>query len=332
MSRRPGATLARTFNILGMLLLLFPPDAVLFAQPSPQASLSPTEARKLAALMCGQLPNVGTILEYVRGESPRGTAPAPPQEPIVTDDVYDALVRLGPYSVPCLTDRLLDTRWMPDPREEPLLGVPRVGDVAYMILADKGEPDFFPQLTHKKPDELRMDDYFSWPSVGDRRKQLQNAVRAWIAKHPDCCGAIPTLRKTARSHVISRMSTANFGKALAGFSSLRPGMSTAEVLQIAGKPDAVDPGGSDPDHWHTNLLGVCANNHNENLAYIYLTERWTDEIARRDPLRDRYVILFFSAEGKFTRMFSNIVEIPPAFPRNQVTWETLMWGVPKTTK
>ncbi|MGP8092931.1 MAG: hypothetical protein ACLP72_06360 [Candidatus Sulfotelmatobacter sp.] len=326
------ATPVRTLNISGMLLLWLSLDVALFAQPSPQAGLSPAEATKLAEFMCGQLPNVGTILDYVRIEKP-GTTPAlAPQEPIVLDDVYDALLRLGPHSVSCLTDRLLDTRWMPDPREEPLLGVPLVGDVAYMILTDKGVPDFFPQLTHKKPNELRMDDYFLWPSVGDHRKRLQNAVRAWLVKHPGCCGTIPTLRKTAPSQVKFRMSAADLGNARIRFSRLRPGMSPAEVLQIAGKPDAVDPGDSTPEHWRINLLGYCANDHNENLAYIYFTERWADEIARRDPLRDRYVILFFSAEGKFTRMFSNIADIPRIFPQNRATWERLMWGMPKATK
>jgi hypothetical protein len=60
--------------------------------------------------------------------------------------------------------------------------------------------------------------------------------------------------------------------------------------------------------------------------------RWTDDIVRRDPLRDQYVILFFSAEGKFTRMFSNIADIPPIFPRSEASWHRLMWGEPKLKK
>src|SRR5271157_6476633 len=148
--------------------------AILFAQPAPRAELGPTEGRNLAELMCRQLPNVGTILENVVIQGPSTVPPPPPQEPQITDDVYDALVQLGPYSVPCLTDRLLDTHWTLDPRSEPLLGAPLVGDVAYMILGDKGVPDFLPRLTRKKPDQLRMDDYFLWPSVGGHRKRLQN--------------------------------------------------------------------------------------------------------------------------------------------------------------
>ncbi len=283
--------------------------------------------------MCRQLPNVGTILETVRLPAPSGAPEPKPQEPTVIDDVYDALLRLGPYSLPCLTDRLLDTRWMPDPRSEPLLGVPVVGDVAYMILADKGVHDVLPDLIRKKPGELRMDDYFLWPSVGDHRHRLERAVRAWLAKHPDCCGSPPTLRTTAPLRLKSRMSTTDMERARTEFARLRPGMSPAEVLRLKGKPDAIDSGNDDdPNRWHISLLGLCANDHNENLAYIYFTERWADEIARRDPLRDRYVIVFFSAEGKLTRMFSNVAAIPPIFPSTEATWQRLMWGEPVKKK
>ena len=103
-------------------------------------------------------------------------------------------------------------------------------------------------------------------------------------------------------------------------------MTSDEILRIAGNPDAIDAGGDAPDHYRVNLLGLCANNHNENMAYIYFVERWVNEIARRDPLHDRYVILYFSGESKFTRMFSNIADIPPVFPRSVASWQQLMWG------
>jgi len=75
-----------------------------------------------------------------------------------------------------------------------------------------------------------------------------------------------------------------------------------------------------------NLIGACAGDHNENLAYIHFTERWAEHIGWRDPLRDRYVMLSFSAEGKFTRMFSNVADILPIFPSNQAAWMRLMRG------
>jgi hypothetical protein len=300
----------------------------LFAQATAQPKLDATQAKDLAELMCRQLPNVGTILETIRIDAPGGPPAPPPQEPMVTDDVYDALLQLGPYSVNCLTDELLNSRWMPDPRAEPLLGAPMVGDVAYMILADKGVPDVLPRLAHKQPNELRMDEYFIWPSVGDHRRRLQNAVREWLIKHPDCCGTIPVVRSTEPTTWKFRMSDFDLEQAQSKFSRLRLGMNPGQVLKITGNPDAIDRSGDDnPDHWHVALLGMCANDHNENLAYIYFIERWADKIARRDPLRDRYLIAFFSAEGKLTRMFSNVAGIAPVLPPSDYgTWSRIAWG------
>jgi hypothetical protein len=116
-----------------------------------------------------------------------------------------------------------------------------------------------------------------------------------------------------------------------GSAGIRPTASWNEShysLENHWQPDAIDPGRDGTDHFRVNLLGFCANDHNENLAYIYFTERWTDDIARRDPLRDRYVIVFFSAEGKLTHMFSNVADIPPIFPHRKSLWERLMWGPP----
>jgi hypothetical protein len=321
-----------------LTLFLFLSLARLFAEPVPAGNLNSAKARKLADLMCRQLPNVATILETIQVPS---NAPnnggAPATEPPVTDDVYDALVWLGRSSLPCLTDRLADTQWMPDPRSEPLLGVPLVGDVAYMILSDKGVPDILPKLAHKKPDQLRMDDYFLWPSVGDHRMRLQAAVREWLAKHPNCCAAPSIVRKPV-SKPSFQMSADELAKTRTRLSRLSPGMSTGQVLSIAGKPDAIDrheenqSTSSASVSQHMGLLGFCAADRGENLAYIFFAERWTDDIFRRDPLRDQYVILFFSAEGKFTRMFSNIADIPPIFPRSEASWHRLMWGEPKLKK
>ncbi len=284
--------------------------------------------------MCRQLPNVETIIPTIQGLHVPGKTAVPADHPSVDDDAYDTLTSLGPYSLPCLVDELTDSRWMPDPRTEPLEGDPVVGDVAYMILMDKGVRDVLPELAHRKPDEIRMYEYFLWPSVGDHRQRLQNVVRAWLLKHPNCCGTPPVFRKASMAGVKFQMSATELAKARARFSLLRPGMSPEQVLKIAGKPDAMEPSGGKPGKTlpsgmqDTALLGACAGDHNENLAYIYFTERWTEHIGWRDPLRDRYVIMYFSAEGKFTRMFSNVADIPPIFPANAAIWQRLMWGEP----
>src|SRR5215467_8933318 len=113
----------RVHRVLAFVLLWQVAQA--FPQPTSRPSISAVEAKGLAELMCRQLPNVGTILENTIHISSAAPAP-PPQEPAVIDDVGDALLQLGPYSVNCLTEKLLDARWMPDPRSESLLGAPVV--------------------------------------------------------------------------------------------------------------------------------------------------------------------------------------------------------------
>ena len=303
----------------------------------PRAVLDPKEAPKLAEMMCAQLPNIGTFVEY-HGPPPPGE-PIPEPEPGDSnrygtgpiDDASDALLRLGSHAMPCLVDHLTDTRWMPDPRSEPLLGAPLAGDVAYMLLGEIGVPDLLPALAHK-PQQLRMDDYFIWPSEGDHRRKLQDAVRSWWLAHPDCCGDSTIELRAAPSQPILRMTEDQFAAARMRFARLHPGMNANEVEAIAGKPDASDVRSSGREspgqtlRQPPGLIGYEAADHNENLAYIYFVERWADEIARRDPLRDRYVILYFSGQGTFTRMFSNVPGIPPIFPQNGEIWQKLMWG------
>jgi hypothetical protein len=308
-----------------LFMLLSLPVAATLAQQATPPELTAVEATKLAELMCRQLPNVEFVASEVIYATSNGSAPAPSREPVELDDAYDTLDRLGKYSLPCLTDRLLDPRWMPDPRGEPLLGQPLVGDVAYMVLMDKGVKDVLPAIGHQPTGMPGMLYYLWWPSVGDHRKRLQQAVRAWIAKHPDCCGGLPLMRKTAPSQLKFQMSPSALAKMRVQFSRLHPGMSPEEVLKITGKPEGIDSGDADPSHARVYLLGYTANDHNEDLAYIYFTERWTDDISRRDPLRDRYVIVLFSAQGKLTRMFSNISDVPAIFPSSKALWQRLMW-------
>jgi hypothetical protein len=310
------------------VLVWLVPAATTSAQQTIADGLDPDQATKLAAMMCRQLPNVQSMFDAFKRETPGEAEDAPTLE----DDVHDTLSRLGRYSLPCLVDRLSDVRWMPDPRQEAMMGPPLVGDVAYLILLDMGVPDILPTLSDKPPDMPGMMFYTWWPSVGKNRLRLQSAVRAWVLSHPDCCAPPHTVRQAGPPQPKFRMTEADLVKTRARFSRLRPGMSPEEVLKIAGKPDAMDPSSgrldedSSGDPQSNNLLGYCASNHNEHLAYIYFTERWTDDIARRDPLRDRYVILLFSGKDKFTRMFSNIAEIPPIFPHSDRVWMKLMWG------
>lgn len=304
---------------------------VLLANPSlkAQETLNPTEAANLAGMMCRQLPNLTSLADAVI--SSEETRQQPARELPVWDDVYDALIALGQYSVPCLVDELMDVRWMPDPRMEPLAGAPLVGDIAYVVLSDKGVPDLLPILAGKKPDQLRMDDYFLWPSMADNRLRLQEAVRNWVLEHPDCCAAQLVTKKQPASKTSPDMPLTRRTQ----FLRLRPGMTSAQILSLVGKPDAEE--GSDAEEplkaaaENIHLLGVASADRNEKRAYIYFTERWTTDIAYRNPLRERYLILYFTPHGRLTRMFSNVAKIPPIFPRSEASWEHLMWEEPDST-
>lgn len=330
--QRYSPKILRSISTVLLFGLIVP---MLFGQQTLPSGLSASQATQLANLMCRQLPNLTSAHDAVVVlPSPKDLSiKKESQESFLWDDVYDTLVKLGAYSVPCLVAHLTDTRWMPDPRMEPLLGTPVVGDVAYMVLMDKGVLDLLPILAHKNPKNMRMDDWFIWPNIGNHRLQLQNAVRAWLLKHPQCCGVPQSVNDTKPPNPISRMSTSQLAQAQARFTHLRPGMTMAQVLEAAGKPDDVDSSDeSDRKSEGSNLLGIGAPDRNENSAYIYFVERWTKEIGRRDPLRDRYIILFFSATGVMTRMFSNVAEIPPLFPRSQSAWYQVMWGATRQKK
>jgi hypothetical protein len=319
----------RIIRFLLVVLVWLAPAGTICAQQTTPDGLEANQATKLAEMMCRQLPNVQSVFEGPMKEAPGEMS----DTPFLQDDVHDALLRLGQYSLPCLVGELTDVRWMPDPRQEAMMGPPLVGDVAYLILLDMGVPDILPTLGDQPPEMPGMMFYTWWPSVGKNRLKLQAAVHAWVQSHPDCCAPPHTSRQAGLSRPKFRMTEADLKKARARFSRLRPGMSPEEVLKIAGKPDAMDPsngtrGDSSPERSEgNNLLGYCALNHNEQLAYIYFTERWTDGVARRDPLRDRYVILLFSGKNRFTRMFSNIAEIPPIFPHSRRVWMKLMWNL-----
>ncbi len=274
---------ASMFRGIAIVLLLSYCAPLLSGQSS--SGLNAAEATKLASLMCRQLPNLASFPETVVVLSPQDPKVKSAMEKgYWWDDVYDTLILLGQYSVPCLVDRMADIRWMPDPRMEPLLGAPVVGDIAYMVLKDKEVPDLLPALAHKNAKDMRMDDWFLWPSIGSHRLQLQTAVRAWLRKHPECCAAREATRDTALPNPILRMSTAQRAQAQERFARLRSGMTVAQVLKVLGEPDGKDSYETYRGTEDTHLLGIGSADRNENLAYIYFVERWTKDIKGRGLL------------------------------------------------
>lgn len=276
------------------------------AQSTPPAPLHQQQLAKLADRMCSQLPNLA-LLPFK-------------DDRFSGDDVHDTLVMLGPLSIPCLVDRITDETWMPDPRQAPTAPDVRAGDIAFLILNRLGV-DFdvvLPMLDKEKWEGAGIYAYFAWANQPGNRKRLQEAVRDWLRNHPDCCRSEPSPRRDSRIQPGFRLSSPELSQLQQKLARLQPGMDAEPILQALGPTDFT------PDKKSLcTSLGMAKRG--EGSTALYFVERWSEPHAARDFLRDRYVILFFSEQGKFIRLFSNVEEIPPIFPASQEAWFRLAW-------
>lgn len=328
---------ATRVNFWLMLLAVLCPS-LLTAQNPPSRSLNRPQETKLAELMCRQLPNVSIL---------------PFKGALIGDDVNDTLVRLGERSVPCLIARITDETWMPDPQQAPKWGDVRAGDTAFLILNGMGV-DFsvvIPMLDKKRWKEVGMYAYFEWVREGDHRKRLQEVLLHWVREHPNRCVSQEKVDATPRVEPKFRLSARRLSVLRQRLARIELGMGEKSVLQLLGPSDLVQQSiveselrlppaqirlGADgrlhqtlgppemawknESPWPNPGMGDRA----EKSAAIYYVERWSDSRANRDSLRDRYVILFFSEQGRLVRIFSNVDQIPPRFPGKRITWLRLM--------
>jgi hypothetical protein len=269
--------------------------------------LNAHEARELAELMCQQLPN---------------TAAFPMKSFLSGDDVHDTLVLLSGFAQPCLVDHLADSTWMPDSRSEPLADF-HAGDAALWILSDAGldwDGVITPLLDPKKAKSIGVFEYFDWVNKRDHRKVVQQSVRLWLQQHPNCCGSERDFGDTEIVPVY-KITPQRFAELQQAWTKLQPGMDESLARRILGAPDAV----ADPEH----LDGIMDLNRFEKSAEFYFVENHTGkggkfDFRRRDPLRDRYVIVFYSGNGKFARAFSNVRELPPLYPQSEKRWSAMI--------
>jgi hypothetical protein len=275
------------------------------AQGPPPGQPNQQQLSKLADRMCGQLPNLA-LLPFK-------------DDRFSGDDVHDTLVMLGARAVPCLGDRITDETWMPDPRQAPIADV-RAGDIAFFILNELGV-DFdvvLPMLDKEKWDGVGIYAYFAWANQLGNRKRPQEAVRQWLRNHPDCCRREPSPSRDSRIQPRFRLSSPELSQLQQKLARLQPGMEQATIPKMLGPADFMhdekSPG-----------FNLGMHMRKEASAAFYFVERWSEPRAARDFLCDRYVILFFSDQGKFIRMFSNVEEIPPIFPASKDVWFRLAW-------
>lgn len=264
-------------------------------QPDPQLS-------KLAGKMCSQLPNVALL---------------PFKSELSGDDVHDTLVMLGPLAVPCLVDRITDDTWMPDPRQAPVAPDVRAGDIAFFILTRLGV-DFdvvLPMLDKEQWEGVGIYAYFAWARRPGSRERLQQAVRDWLQSHPHCCQSALKIEQASTAQPVARLNRAELSQLQNRLAQLQPGVDDVSILETLGSPDLTRSGEFD---WGMSKRG-------EESAAVYFVERWSDSPKKCDHLRDRYVALFFTKQGKFVRMFSNVESIPPIFPADKDDWFRSAW-------
>lgn len=304
---------SKTFHSSGGLTRL---DVTLQELPGPTVGqvrklrlkgLNAFEARELAELMCSQLPNAAAF---------------PMKSFLSGDDVHDTLVMLSGFALPCLVDHLTDSTWMPDSRSEPLADF-HAGDAALWILSDAGldwDGVITPLLDPKKTKSIGVFEYFDWVNKRDHRKEVQDAVKLWLEQHPKCCGSEADFGDTDIVPT-KKIEPGRFVGLQLAWTKLKPGMDEKLAREFLGAPDAV----ADPEH----LDGVVDFNRFEKSAEFYCVENRTGkdgefDFRRRDSLRDRYVIVFYSGNGKFVRAFSNVPELPPIYPKNEMFWSAMI--------
>ena len=267
------------------------------------------DAKELAELMCRQLPNAAAF---------------PLKSFLSGDDVHDTLVLLSGVAQPCLVDRITDSTWMPDSRSEPLAAF-HAGDAALWILADAGldwGKVVVPLLNQKQWNGVGVFAYFDWINRGNHRKLVQDAVKRWLKEHPECCGSEKDVNGSTPANAAYRIDPQRLLDLKQRLAGIRPGMDEKQVRLLLGPPDQEASG--------QNLRNaVIEENRYEKSALFYFVERHTGKIGlpgSRDYLRDRYVIVFFSENGKFTRAFSNVSEIPPIYPRSEKLWTRILYA------
>jgi hypothetical protein len=270
------------------------------------------DAQELAELMCRQMPNIAAF---------------PMKSFLSGDDVHDTLVLLSGVGKQCMVDHITDSAWVPDARSEPKADF-RAGDSALWILFDAGmdwDGVITPLIDPKKYEGIGVFEYFDWANKGNHRKVVQKAARNWLQEHPQCCSSEADFAATADAsppnpETLYRIDPQRFTKLKLALAKLKPGMDEKQARRLLGPSDA--------EADLREMAGMIDLTDYEKTAAFYFVETHAGpgkafDIQRRNPLRDRYVIVIFGGNGKFIRAFSNVSELPPIFPTSDKLWISL---------
>jgi hypothetical protein len=116
------------------------------------------------------------------------------------DAVYDALMRKGQGAMPCLIERITDTRPAKYPIQAPFWAglTYRVGDTAVMMLMNINDMYWPKGMLAKKYEDMFDDEgmfsyYFYVHEVPTARKTIQRWWRTWLKTCKPTCEKIETL-------------------------------------------------------------------------------------------------------------------------------------------
>ena len=101
------------------------------------------------------------------------------------DAAYDALVEAGEAVVPCLIEKVSDTKVMPDPRCPHVTDETTVGDVAYFVLVRITKIGFVEFLLVDVQEKSKTEGVYAYHEYigrNGKRKQLQSKLREWYRK------------------------------------------------------------------------------------------------------------------------------------------------------
>jgi hypothetical protein len=118
------------------------------------------------------------------------------------DAVYDALKRNGYYAMPCLVNKITDTRPADNPTGAPFWAglTYRVGDTAVLMLMDINNMYWPKGMLPPKYEGMFKDEgmfayYFYVHEVPGARKQVQRWWREWMKTCQPECAVIPSIEK-----------------------------------------------------------------------------------------------------------------------------------------
>jgi hypothetical protein len=141
-------------------------------------SLAPVERERLAAREPGEDCDAVSTIRVMPFRKEAGL-----------DRAYDGLVAGGCSLVPCLVERIVDTREMPDPRQAPIFAGFTVGDAALFMaseLTGRSFEESLPTKVRSRIPEEGVYAYFRFVATRANREAIRADWRRWLAAHSEC--------------------------------------------------------------------------------------------------------------------------------------------------